>query len=150
MDTIEEILEKYDADPFKNERYPVTWHVEVLLNGKRRGKKNIFSIGMCGYTNQIRSICASHESDTMLKMLAIRNVYVDERSCEDAPFCLNGECKFNQADHKRMRMTKKGLEKMMKYRNAIQTFIDDDPNFSLEVEKDGQTVWYENPPLSFS
>lgn len=85
MDGEDVLLDKH----FKSERVGVSWidGELVLVNGKP-GKG---MIGICHKTKQIRGL------GTTLDSLIVRNVYVDEKTCEDGYYCLDFSCPLNKA-----------------------------------------------------
>lgn len=85
----------YEALTNDVERVQITWYVGVL-----QLKKSRLSIAICGKTGEPCNLAVYNSKGQIgldtLKTLILLDVYVGQKSCEDATRCLNLDCKMNK------------------------------------------------------
>lgn len=122
----------------------ITW----FDNAVRLGKKRVLALGYCEYGKGVAFISVYYPDEPItqefLKVLVIRDVFYDEKGCDDAKWCFNLKCPLNRAELKHFR--KYGFSSLEQLRDFHQVL--EDVAEKLRLEPKGSTVQlFRRPPL---
>ena len=130
---------------FKKDNYPITWHVNALKLS--RYSKRTLCIGICGYASSVYSIAVSGAKgasfDEVLKVYIILDVYVTEKACENARYCLNVDCPMNKVNPANFRKYGcKTIKDIREWHKALDGYAKD---LGLKCLSEGSTLIYKKP-----